>query len=769
MKIATASTASAQSSSDDTHKFQISANGTAFQILSSGLYSNKIQAVLRELSCNAADAHVAAGKASVPIEVLLPTLDDPKLTIRDHGPGLSHEQVLSLYTTYFSSNKRDSNAFVGGLGLGSKSPFAYTNAFTVQSIHQGVKRLYSCNIGDDGGPTVTKLHEEATDAPSGMEVSLLTLPRDRARFLHEAGNLYQWFDVRPVLNTQPHEVVFDTNPVRFDCPAYAVRTYNNPMLVKMGNVVYPLSLSDIGVTHDHPLLALCSYIPLVLKSPIGHLQVAASREALQYDPATKKHALQLLQLAYHDIANRLMVAMNAPTNTTPWRKETAVLEWAAQHLPANQASASLIPLLSQIGTPDATSVSTALSNPTAKIPTMTGNVTGSNVYWYDQGLTTRKNVDAGTVSIGTSNGSPQYGPASLSKLEHTCIVVADDKHINEKIGTWRKMHHSPSMLLISPTGKNHLAAAREHADRIAATMSGVPVFLLSELPVHVHKTANVVKRDFVEIEDRPMQVLNLFTGKVTTQRFGDVPDTMRYLLIKNTEAPSKEVQYFIEDGVTSKQSWNLSALEKSAPFFAWLRDHAGVPWIGPEGCLLVRPVDVQRMKLQDLPLYAPSILTAATSPENDAIRKAGESLWENDQKDATWHGYNRMYERTSGWIGDFAGVAQAKNKKSALVKSLLREANEWPLIELRQHVPTTEEAGAYQAYVHLRRMLAAQDKAKAAILPEPYSNQKVREQFIARHPMAAYVNTNAVRQWMDGSNKVSDAHMEMMLRAVLGI
>ena len=43
-------------------EFNIKRTSKAFQILSSGLYSNKILAIVRELSCNAWDAHVAAAK-----------------------------------------------------------------------------------------------------------------------------------------------------------------------------------------------------------------------------------------------------------------------------------------------------------------------------------------------------------------------------------------------------------------------------------------------------------------------------------------------------------------------------------------------------------------------------------------------------------------------------------------------------------------------------------------------------------------------------------
>ena len=45
-------------------EFRIRNSAKAFGILSSGLYANKIRAVIREISCNAVDSHVAAGNTA---------------------------------------------------------------------------------------------------------------------------------------------------------------------------------------------------------------------------------------------------------------------------------------------------------------------------------------------------------------------------------------------------------------------------------------------------------------------------------------------------------------------------------------------------------------------------------------------------------------------------------------------------------------------------------------------------------------------------------
>ena len=85
--------------------FQIQFNAKMARILSDGLYSNKIQAIIRELSCNAIDSHVEAGCVDKPIEVHLPTVFEPWFYVRDFGVGLDHQQVLNIYTVYGASTK----------------------------------------------------------------------------------------------------------------------------------------------------------------------------------------------------------------------------------------------------------------------------------------------------------------------------------------------------------------------------------------------------------------------------------------------------------------------------------------------------------------------------------------------------------------------------------------------------------------------------------------------------------------------------------------
>ena len=64
-------------------EFRIRNSAKAFNILSSGLYANKVRAIVRELSCNAVDSHIAAGKQDTPFDVHLPNQHEPWFAILD--------------------------------------------------------------------------------------------------------------------------------------------------------------------------------------------------------------------------------------------------------------------------------------------------------------------------------------------------------------------------------------------------------------------------------------------------------------------------------------------------------------------------------------------------------------------------------------------------------------------------------------------------------------------------------------------------------------
>lgn len=266
-------------------EFRIRNSAKAFNILSSGLYANKIKAIIRELSCNAVDSHAAAGKQDTPFDVHLPTQLEPWFAIRDYGTGLTHDQVTNIYTTYFESTKTDSNDYIGALGLGSKSPFSYTDNFTVTAIKDGVKGIYSAFINDAGVPSIALMATEETTDPAGVEVKFSVNDRwDFDKFFYEARAVYKWFKLRPVM---AGDAVFEFEDVTYKekdvIPGVHINSNYRRSIAIMGNIAYPIEIpsgQDLGNVGQ---LLDCS---LVMEFAIGELDFQASREGLSYIPQT---------------------------------------------------------------------------------------------------------------------------------------------------------------------------------------------------------------------------------------------------------------------------------------------------------------------------------------------------------------------------------------------------------------------------------------------------------------------------------------------------
>jgi hypothetical protein len=267
-------------------EFRIRNSAKAFSILSSGLYANKIRAIVRELSCNAVDSHAAAGKRDTPFDVHLPNTLEPHFSIRDYGTGLSHEQVTQIYTTYFESTKTASNEFIGALGLGSKSPFSYTDNFTVTAIQNGVKGIYSAFINGEGVPSIALMMQEPTDEPAGVEVKFSVNDRyDFDKFRQEARNVYTYFKLRPVISGNAD---FGFTNIEYESQdivpgVHSIKGGRNSVAI-MGNIAYPIEVpaADQSLGDLRNLLA-CG---LEIHFGIGDLDFQASREGLSYIPST---------------------------------------------------------------------------------------------------------------------------------------------------------------------------------------------------------------------------------------------------------------------------------------------------------------------------------------------------------------------------------------------------------------------------------------------------------------------------------------------------
>lgn len=273
--------------------FKIKASAKAFKILSNNLYQDKPLAICRELICNAIDSHKAAGKATVPVEVTVPSSVNPNLIVEDFGLGLSREEVEQIYTTYFESTKSDSNELVGGLGLGSKSPFAYTQSFSVIARKDGIENTFIAFIGANGMPQINCLNTTSTDKCNGVRIEVPVAQADSGVF-RDALSKLQWFDMMPTVHGW-NEPIMQQHPAfeRFQNNGFAfVNTgyYGISVYAVMGNVAYPVDPYQVNGLQEeiHNLTDYVERSDLFIRFDIGQLDITPGREDLSYDPDTQE-------------------------------------------------------------------------------------------------------------------------------------------------------------------------------------------------------------------------------------------------------------------------------------------------------------------------------------------------------------------------------------------------------------------------------------------------------------------------------------------------
>lgn len=287
-------------------KFSIEASSKAFFILSDRLYSNKVLAVIRELSTNAYDSHVEAGKSTTPFDVHLPTSLNPVFFIRDYGTSMDHENCMQLYTTYFRSTRNNSNDAVGCLGLGSKAPFAYSDSFVVEAYLDGICRTYNAHKDSGGNPTFALMNETQTSEPNGIKVSISVNAYDINRFKAEAFKVYEYFKIKP--NFVGAEKLVFNNPEKIlsgDNWYFDDNSSNN--LIIMGQIAYPLDASQLSNNNDNnKYRRFAEYSDgLRIFVNIGDVDITPSRESLSYSKETKDNICKIIDQIVSDIKTKI--------------------------------------------------------------------------------------------------------------------------------------------------------------------------------------------------------------------------------------------------------------------------------------------------------------------------------------------------------------------------------------------------------------------------------------------------------------------------------
>lgn len=306
--------------------FQMESSPEAFQILSSDIYEYKIAALVRELMCNAWDSHLDAGHRK-PFHITFPNQLHPYFCIEDFGIGLTDDEVRHVLTVYFKSTKKKSEKSTGFLGLGAKSPLAYTDTFHVRVRKDGIENNYVCYLNEEGAPVVNGLSQAETTESNGVKFIVPVRSMDFNNFFEDARFLSSLFEVCPTSNREDFAPLYpdmraelDSDGVYFPKEASSEasslyqfsagrNSWNRQNYVVMGNVAY--RVSSFFLDSDSYDMDVRSYaesmmgVSTFLKVPMGSVKFTASRETLSLTDATRKAVTEMAMEYYSKKKNEV--------------------------------------------------------------------------------------------------------------------------------------------------------------------------------------------------------------------------------------------------------------------------------------------------------------------------------------------------------------------------------------------------------------------------------------------------------------------------------
>ena len=273
---------------DNVVSFGVKDPSLIFVMLCTKLYKDPVRTMVQEYMCNARDAHGEIDSNEA-IEVTLPSSISPYLVIRDYGPGISVERMNTVFIFLGESTKKADDKQTGGFGIGAKIAWAYTDSFTVISVHNSVKREYMAFMGDGNIGNLTLLETSITDERDGVAIRIKIENRDFRRIEEAVDRVCYFWKVQPVVHGRSYYTDYkpaehtDESLIRMVLPEFVVAS-KAPVVVVDG---IPYSINDIrdNVPKFEAYLSYNSTLCFFVNT--GDVDLAVNRENIRWTSRTK--------------------------------------------------------------------------------------------------------------------------------------------------------------------------------------------------------------------------------------------------------------------------------------------------------------------------------------------------------------------------------------------------------------------------------------------------------------------------------------------------
>ena len=255
-------------------------------ILSTNLYSQPIQSLIRETVSNAWDSHIEAKVADpVILELGQDSEEEYYYSIEDFGVGLSEDRFNNIFRNVGSSTKRGTNNQIGGFGIGRFSVLAYSDVVYLTSHFDGIKYQYIM-YKDSNKISIDLLHQETTTQRNGFKVHVpIKSSTDLHFFKRAIEQQLIYFENVYFIDKTNYYAISDFSE---SFNSLKIKRYKNfsvntlyrekEINLTLGKVAYPLRFGALTENYSYRV----KEYPVTLRFEIGELEVTPNREELLY-------------------------------------------------------------------------------------------------------------------------------------------------------------------------------------------------------------------------------------------------------------------------------------------------------------------------------------------------------------------------------------------------------------------------------------------------------------------------------------------------------
>lgn len=297
------------------------------ELLSSKIYARPRYIIVQEVASNARDANREAGRANTPIQIKLPNRIDDNLRITDFGLGITPERMSDVFLLYGNSTKRVDNNLTGGFGIGAKTPFTYTDTFTIETTTDDAdgrnKRVYIAHKDADGSAKMSLISTEkvTADIQTGTTIGFAVKPEDFSAFSAAAGKICEFWDPRPVIKGCQDGWQWTKNEYSQEGNGWALANYGDP-LVLIDGIPYTLRLNTVFEDRRSEEYRVLSQSAIRMFFKTGEIDITATREDLDYKPRTIEKIKEVATKCLDEL--RKQVSAKISTCPSLW---DASIEW----------------------------------------------------------------------------------------------------------------------------------------------------------------------------------------------------------------------------------------------------------------------------------------------------------------------------------------------------------------------------------------------------------------------------------------------------------